>query len=128
VLARMDPARAWTTFRTALVADLDDTQGGTTKEGVHLGVMAGSLDVITRTFAGLRTDDDTLYFDPRLPAGLRGARFEVQYRGQRIQAALDHEGVQVSADPCAANPRVRVRVAGKEVDVVEGATPPAVTS
>ncbi len=53
VLAGMDPARAWQVFRNALGADLDDTQGGTTSEGIQLGAMAGTIDIITRSFARL---------------------------------------------------------------------------
>ena len=60
VLAAADPHRAWATFREALDADLDDTQGGTTHTGVHLGAMAGSIDVVQRSFAGLRMRQDAL--------------------------------------------------------------------
>ncbi|OLT26674.1 hypothetical protein BJF82_16650 [Kytococcus sp. CUA-901] len=52
------PGRGWATFREALAADLDDTQGGTTQEGIHLGAMAGTIDIITRAFAGYRTEGD----------------------------------------------------------------------
>lgn len=45
VLARLAETRAWALFRDALAADLDDTQGGTTAEGVHLGAMAGTVDI-----------------------------------------------------------------------------------
>ena len=112
VLARIDPARAWRIFRNALAADLDDTQGGTTSEGIHLGAMAGTVDIITRSFAGLRTQDDTLTFDPQLPDGLHRAQFQIQHRGQRIRVSLDRTGLHLAADPCRANPRVRVIVAG----------------
>ena len=112
VLARMDPARAWRIFRDALAADLDDTQGGTTSEGIHLGAMAGTVDIITRSFAGLRTQDDTLTFDLQLPDGLHRAQFQIQHRGQRIRVSLDQTGLHLAADPCSANPRVRVIVAG----------------
>lgn len=38
-IGRLDliSGRAWVTFRDALAANLDDTQGGTTREGIHLG-------------------------------------------------------------------------------------------
>src|SRR5665811_159601 len=62
VLARVDPSRAWTVFRDALASDLDDTQGGTTEEGVHLGAMAGTIDIVTRAFAGMQIDRDQLTF------------------------------------------------------------------
>ncbi|MFY9637104.1 MAG: beta-phosphoglucomutase family hydrolase, partial [Cellulosimicrobium cellulans] len=56
VLARIDESRAWQVFRESLVADLDDTQGGTTREGIHLGAMSGTADIVVRAFAGLQTD------------------------------------------------------------------------
>jgi beta-phosphoglucomutase family hydrolase len=109
VLAAMDPERAWSTFREALDADLDDTQGGTTRAGIHLGAMAGSIDTVQRSFAGLRMSQDELVFTPRLPTGLRSVRFNVRYRSQQLEIALDHERLTVAAAPGAAPP-VRVRV------------------
>ncbi len=109
VLARLDPSRAWGLFRDALAADLDDTQGGTTQEGIHLGAMAGTIDIVTRAFAGVRTEGDALVFDPRLPVGLRQARFVVHYRRQRIEVTVDHERLRFAVHPCS-GPGVRVRV------------------
>ena len=109
VLARLDPSRAWGLFRDALAADLDDTQGGTTQEGIHLGAMAGTIDIVTRAFAGVRTEGDVLVFDPRLPVGLRQARFVVHYRRQRIEVTVDHERLRFAVHPCSV-PGVRVRV------------------
>ncbi len=112
VLSRFDPSRAWSTFREALAADLDDTQGGTTQEGIHLGAMAGTIGIVINAFAGLQVEADTLSFTPRLPTGLRRARFQVQYRRQRIDVMLDHERLLLSAHPCSATD-VRVRVGGR---------------
>lgn len=120
VLARMDPARGWATFREALAADLDDTQGGTTQEGIHLGAMAGTVDIVARAFAGLRTENAVLVLDPVLPAGLGGVRFRLQHRGQRLEVGIVEGSVTVTADPCAANPSVRVRVAGTEAPLTGG--------
>ncbi len=110
VLARTDQRRSWQTFRDALAADLDDTQGGTTGEGIHLGAMASTIDIVTRVFAGYRTEDDLVILDPKLPEGLVSAQFGVLHRGQRLQVRMNHDAVEVTADPCGTNPRVRVRV------------------
>jgi trehalose/maltose hydrolase-like predicted phosphorylase len=112
VLARMDPTYAWQTFRDALAADLDDTQGGTTSEGIHLGAMAGSIDIVTRAFAGAHLHDSTVVFDPQPPPQLRHARFTLVHRGQRLQVDLGQHRIQVAADPCATNPGVNVQIAG----------------
>lgn len=111
VLARIDPSRAWSVYREALVADLDDTQGGTTREGVHLGAMAGTADLVVRSFAGLRTDADALTFTPRMPIRLRTIGFQVLYRGQRIDVSLTPDRLRLRLHPCDAAP-VRIGVRG----------------
>ncbi|MDD7966149.1 glycosyl hydrolase family 65 protein [Actinomycetospora lemnae] len=122
VLAHTDTTRAWAMFRDALVADLDDTQGGTTREGIHLGAMAGTIDIVTRSFAGLRLRDSALTFDPRLPVDLHHVDFEVRHRGQRIAVSLDHERLLLESCPCAAAPPVTVTVAGRDMTLEEGHT------
>lgn len=111
VLANVNAARAWDTFRDALVADLDDTQGGTTREGIHLGAMAGTVDIITHVFAGRRIQDGILTFAPHLPEDLRRVAFQVQFRGHRIDVTLDHDRLRLAARPCATAP-IPVDVAG----------------
>lgn len=119
VLARIDPTRAWATFRQGLVADLDDTQGGTTREGVRLGAMAGTIDIITRAFAGQAITSDTLAFRPRLPPELRRVTFGLLYQGQRLDVVLDHDRIRVAAHPCAAAP-VRLDINGEVLTVRGG--------
>ena len=46
VLARADRPGSWDVFTEALVTDVADIQGGTTPEGIHLGAMAGTVDVL----------------------------------------------------------------------------------
>ena len=105
VLASLDPESSWDRFLVALGSDVDDIQGGTTKEGIHLGVMAGTLDVLQRYYAGTHIRDDILYFDPRLPSGLGGLSFPMQFRetplmvtltGGRLTLALHAEGASHS--------------------------------
>ena len=55
VLVRSDRERAWQLLSEALESDLLDLQGGTTPEGVHLGAMAGAVDLVQRAFTGLET-------------------------------------------------------------------------
>src|SRR5260370_6065572 len=79
-LAAIDPESSWDRFLVALRSDVDDIQGGTTKEGIHLGVMAGTLGLVQRYYAGAQVRDGALYFDPRLPGGLGGLSFRMQFR------------------------------------------------
>jgi trehalose/maltose hydrolase-like predicted phosphorylase len=66
VLAGIDPESSWERFVGALESDIGDVQGGTTKEGIHMGVMSGTLDLIQRTYVGSEIRDGALYFKPRL--------------------------------------------------------------
>lgn len=97
VLAARDPDRAWSTFREALSADLDDTQGGTTRTGIHLGAMAGTIDVVQRSFTGLRITGDALLFSPKMPKGIRTVSFHLRYRDHLLTIDLEHGQLTVSA-------------------------------
>lgn len=119
VLAGMNAERAWETFREALDADLDDTQGGTTRAGVHLGAMAGTLDVVQRSFSGLRLTADALVFAPQLPTELRSVGFRVRYRDQLLEVRLEHARLSVTSAPGDAAP-VRLRLGREEVLLVPG--------
>src|SRR5260370_28143507 len=78
-LATLDPESSWDRFLVALRSDVDDIQGGTTQEGIHLGVMAGTLEVVQRYYAGTQIRDGVLYFTPRLPSGLDRLSFPLQF-------------------------------------------------
>src|SRR3569623_390831 len=71
-LAGLDPESSWERYVVALESDVGDVQGGTTKEGIHMGVMAGTLDLVQRIYAGAHISGDTLAFAPRLPERLEG--------------------------------------------------------
>jgi trehalose/maltose hydrolase-like predicted phosphorylase len=80
VLARSDRERSWGFFEDALRSDLDDAQGGTTAEGVHLGAMAGTVDLLQRCFLGIEIHDDVIWFDPVLPDEVRALDLDIRYR------------------------------------------------
>ena len=88
VLAAFDPESSWERFIVALESDVDDIQGGTTKEGIHLGVMSGTLDLVQRGFAGTHIRDGVLRFAPRLPSQLHGLSFSMQFQGTPIMVTL----------------------------------------
>ncbi len=93
--SRLDRAKSWSLFRSALESDINDVQGGTTREGIHLGAMAGTVDLIQRCYGGIETREDMLYLDPRLPDELHELSFSLVYRGQSIDLRITHERVTV---------------------------------
>ncbi|MGW5212173.1 glycoside hydrolase family 65 protein [Streptomyces sp. NPDC004051] len=81
VLARERRAEAWTFCQEALRGDIADVQGGTTGEGIHLGAMAGTLDLVQRGLPGLETRDGDLRLDPVPLPELSSYGFSLRYRG-----------------------------------------------
>ncbi|MDP2709818.1 MAG: glycosyl hydrolase family 65 protein [Solirubrobacteraceae bacterium] len=88
VLAPIDPERSWERFLVALESDVGDVQGGTTKEGIHLGVMAGTLDLVQRAYTGAEIRDGVLYFAPTMTERLDGLSFPMQVRGTPIRVTV----------------------------------------
>jgi len=88
VLAGLDPGSSWERFLVALESDVGDVQGGTTKEGIHLGVMAGTLDLVQRGYLGTEIRGDVLHFAPRMLERLEGLSFAMQFRGTPIRVGL----------------------------------------
>lgn len=81
VLARARRAGAWAYCQEALTGDVADIQGGTTAEGIHLGTMAGTLDLVQRGLPGLATRGDELLLDPAPMPELSQFGFTLRYRG-----------------------------------------------
>jgi trehalose/maltose hydrolase-like predicted phosphorylase len=121
VLARSDRRRSWSAFTEALAADVADTQGGTTAEGIHLGAMAGTLDIVQRCYTGLEARDGVLWLNPQLPTELGFIDLDVLYRRQWLSLRITDRQVRISAPACTARP-IRVGVAGRLVEVQSGQT------
>ncbi|MGJ3558390.1 glycosyl hydrolase family 65 protein [Streptomyces sp. INA 01156] len=81
VLARERRAEAWTFCQEALRGDIADVQGGTTGEGIHLGAMAGTLDLVQRGLPGLETRGGDLRLDPVPLPELSSYGFTLRYHG-----------------------------------------------
>lgn len=99
VLARANRDRAAEFFELVLESDVADIQGGTTAEGIHLGAMAGSVDLLQRCFTGLEIRHDRLIFCPSWPESLGALAFPMIYRGHRLAVRVSGDGVEVSSDP-----------------------------
>ncbi len=119
VLARYQPAEAWQFLLRALESDIADVQGGTTAEGIHLGAMAGTVDVVLRCLTGMRARDQVLRFDPALPTEVKQLRFSVHYRGHRVDVALAEDHMQVKARPGPAQP-IQVLIHDQTVELAAG--------
>ncbi|HEX7784606.1 MAG TPA: glycosyl hydrolase family 65 protein, partial [Methylomirabilota bacterium] len=121
VLARADRPASWDVFTEALLTDVADIQGGTTPEGIHLGAMAGTVDVLQRCYTGLELRDDVLWLNPRLPDALRCLRLFIRYRGHSLGLDIRRDRIEVSAVRCAA-PRMKVGIRERVHELAAGET------
>jgi len=75
-------------YQEALQSDIGDIQQGTTAEGVHLGAMAGTVDLIQRVSTGAEVTGDVLRLNPRLPEQLERLDMRIRYRGHTLDLRL----------------------------------------
>jgi alpha,alpha-trehalase len=111
VLARSDRPRSWALFQEALDSDFSDVQGGTTPEGIHLGAMAGTVDLIQRGYLGLEIRGDILHLDPTLPDELDHLSIRIRFRRHQLSIRANQERMSVASDPVAACP-IRIAYRG----------------
>jgi len=97
ITARLDRRASWAYLSGALSADVVDLNRGTTREGIHLGSMAGTVDILSRCYAGLETRSGALWLNPVLPAELESLAFSLRYRGLPLDLRITHDRVEIDA-------------------------------
>jgi len=121
VLARSDRARAMKFFAEALQSDVSDIQQGTTAEGVHLGAMAGTVDLVQRVSTGIEVRGDVLRLNPELPREMERLDMRIRYRGHSLDLRLMRDSLTVRGrDGAAAS--ISLCVDGKLCEFVSGTT------
>ncbi|MFC1893686.1 trehalose-phosphatase [Chloroflexota bacterium] len=121
VLARSKREISWHLFKEALESDVSDIQGGTTAEGIHLGAMAGTVDVIQRCYTGIETRQDRLQLNPYLPSDLKEMRFDILYRQHWIDLIINHNRLTLKARPGVATP-IRISFRDEVIELKAGDT------
>lgn len=121
VMARSHPEMAWELFTKALRSDIADIQGGTTAEGIHLGAMAGTVDLIQRCLTGVEVRDGVLHFDPVLTARLRSMKLRLRWKHHWIDVVLTCDDLTLHAHPSWEHP-VPVAVEGEHYELAPGET------
>lgn len=111
VLARTHQQDALRYFAEALEGDVTDVQGGTTAEGIHLGAMGGTLDLLQRGLLGLQVRGRTLRIDPVLAAEAASLGTGLCCRGRPgVTVALSGGTLRIALAASYAEP-LRVEVA-----------------
>jgi trehalose/maltose hydrolase-like predicted phosphorylase len=121
VLARSDRQRAMDLFAEALQSDVSDVQQGTTAEGIHLGAMAGTVDLVLRVSTGIEVRGDVLRLNPGLPREIERLDMCIRYRGHSLDLRLRRDSLTVRGHDDAAAP-ISLCVDGKLYEFVSGTT------
>jgi beta-phosphoglucomutase family hydrolase len=107
-----DKKLSWELYLDALTSDYNDIQGGTTGEGIHSGVMAGTVLIALGTYAGLNLRSEIVKITPSLPEHWRKIGFHFTFRGESYEVEAGKDNVVVKVFSGYRN-EVPVEVAGK---------------
>jgi trehalose/maltose hydrolase-like predicted phosphorylase len=121
VLSRSNRAQSWHVYSKALISDFEDVQGGTTQEGIHLGAMAGTVDMIQRCYTGLEVKNNVLRFDPQLPEHIKEITMNFRYRSHWMEIVVNHQTLKIDFERGWGNP-VHIRVGDSTYEFSEKIT------
>lgn len=120
VLARARRADAWTFCQEALRGDIADVQDGTTGEGIHLGAMAYTLDLVQRGLTGLEPRGGALWLDPVPLPELSSYGFELRYQGHwGVRLRLERGWLEIAVPSSGRSP-IDVHLPDRSVGVQPG--------
>ena len=97
LLANMigDRKLSWELYQDALSSDYNDIQGGTTAEGIHMGVMAGTVLIAIYAYAGLNLRGSHIKINPNLPDAWKSLKFGFSFRGNRLIVKVNKDSVEI---------------------------------
>jgi len=89
---------SWELYIDSLTSDYNDIQGGTTAEGIHAGVMAGTIMIAISTYGGVDLRSNVLKVNPKLPKHWKKLEFSLTFKGVNYQLIISDSEVAVTTD------------------------------
>lgn len=114
MLGDMDTSLSW--YSKSLEADINDIQGGTTPEGIHAGLMAGTVTVLLASYAGLNLWGDHVSLKPTLPERWDYLKFNFLFKSDRYYVVLEPSAVKIRVESVDSNSRT-VEINGSSINV-----------
>lgn len=102
-------------FQQAITSDYNDIQGGTTAEGIHTGVMAGTVWIIYAAFAGIDFSGDILEINPKVPKHWKKLSFALDFKGVNYKFNITEQNIEIQSDM-----DVDIKVNGKVLKLKKG--------
>ncbi len=98
----------------ALESDFTDIQGGTTAEGIHAGVMGGTVLMAITSFAGINFKKKILKINPRLPKTWNALKFNFTFKKNRYFIHLTHTQLKIEINSENYDP-VKIEFSNKKI-------------
>ncbi len=109
---------SWQLYMDALKSDFEDIQGGTTSEGIHTGVMGGTVLMAITAYGGLSLYDEMFRINPRLPRHWRHLSFRFTYRDDEYMIRISHSDLKIF--PIKLKDEINIRVNGDVMKLAPG--------
>ncbi|MBS0011420.1 MAG: beta-phosphoglucomutase family hydrolase [Bacteroidales bacterium] len=114
-----DHELGWDMYMEALSSDLEDIQGGTTGEGIHCGVMAGTVYMVLSVFCGLDLSGEEPVLCPDIPQHWKGVKFNFMFRETHFKVAVLKNTLEIIADSSRKN-KIMVHICGEKIKLERG--------
>lgn len=111
--------KGWELYMESLESDLNDIQGGTTGEGIHCGVMAGTVFDSLVSFAGLDVSGEVPVIDPEMPEGWKEMQFCFGFRGDRFAVTISESDCKITVKESAKD-KIKLHICGDEKVLTPG--------
>ncbi|MBL7071535.1 MAG: response regulator [Candidatus Omnitrophica bacterium] len=114
-------SETWQWYLDVLKSDIYDTQGGTTPEGIHTGVMGGSINIAIKSFCGINFPDDRIRISPSLPKNWRRIKLRFLYKGRWVFVNITRRLISIFIrGPKSRQATVAVEIYGKKYKLSMG--------
>ena len=92
------PKLGYKLFINALKSDYIDIQGGSTGEGIHVGVMAGTILEVLFSFLGIDLSADKIKIIPNLPNHWRTISTKFLFKNVKYQVVMKQKQIKILAE------------------------------
>ncbi len=113
-----DKKLSWELYLDALTSDYNDIQGGTTGEGIHAGVMAGTVLIALQSYAGLNLKGDIVKITPNLPQHWREISFGFNFKNVEYHCTVGKNDILIEQKNRTGK-AVSVNIGGSVVDIAD---------
>ncbi|MBE9510259.1 MAG: HAD-IA family hydrolase [Bacteroidetes bacterium] len=103
-------------FQEALTSDYVDIQGGTTGEGIHCGVMAGTVYSVLNSYAGVNLRSDVVKICPKLPGSWDKIKFGFKFRDEQYQLVIGEKEIEILIKS-PSKKKINIHLCGKEFPI-----------